>query len=66
MLQREAAAGPDLRFVAGGQLDRESGRHQLRLARRERDGFDAVQVHPGVLFGTVRVTRDHRVGMKPS
>jgi hypothetical protein len=55
MLQGQAAARPHLRFVPGRDFDRQSGRHQAGGAGFEEYIFYRVQIHSGILAGSVSV-----------
>jgi thymidylate synthase ThyX len=53
MLQREPASRSNLRFIAGGQFDRQSGRNQLRNACFQHYGGDGAEIHSGILERSV-------------
>jgi len=61
MLQGQSTAWPDLGLEARRELDGQTSRDQLRIARRERHGFDGVQVHTCVFVGPVGVARNDGV-----
>lgn len=55
VLQRQAAARPDLGFVARRDLDGETSGHRHRDSRRQIDGFRRPKVKTGVLLRTMSV-----------
>lgn len=61
MLQRQTAAGPDLRLETGREFNREAGRNQLRFAGRQRHGLDSMKVHPCIFVRSMSVTGNLRV-----
>ena len=61
VLQRKSAPRTNLRLVARRKLDRESGRHEFRLARTQENRLHAVQIHARVFVRAVRVTRNRRI-----
>src|SRR5581483_6537766 len=61
VLERQAAARPDLSLVARRQFDAEPGRHQSRNSRLESDGFHGAQVETGVIRRAMRISRQAHV-----
>lgn len=66
MFESEAAAGPDLGFVAGRQFDGKAGGYQGGEMRLESDAFGGVEVHAGIFEGAVGVFGEHGVGVEAS
>ena len=64
VLQRESAAGADLRFKARRQFDCDAGGDKRDLSGRNGCGGDGIQIHAGVFVRTMRIAGNSGVGVE--
>ncbi len=65
MAQGEAAAGTDLRFIAGRQFNGKAGGDKRGHVGLEGDGGGSVEIHACVFGGPVGVDRQLGFGREP-
>jgi hypothetical protein len=64
VFEGHAAAGTDLRFIAGRQFDGDAGGNGLGYAGREDAGFDGAEVEAGIFGRAVGIDGERGVGVK--
>ena len=65
VLESESAARPYLRLKTRLQFNAEPGGHSLRDVGKQRSVLHGVKIHAGILFRSVGIAGDNRVGVKP-